>query len=301
MKIERLLSILIVLLNKEVVSADELAKKFEVSKRTIYRDIESLALAKFPVVTIHGRNGGVGLIPSYKMDKYLFTDKEKQKIIDALKIQKNILQEDCQLLIQKLENLKGDNEISNTFSFHSPTIHRKEIENDIKIKINALKKAISLKKKVKINYISLNGEITNRVISPYKINLNDGSWYLESYCEKRNDRRLFKLTRIREYLLLDETFNTSLEKENVLTSCYELVELIFQRNQLGKLYDFFLEEEIEICEENIKVTFNYDSNRNLLPFLLMFSSSVEVIKPLKLKNEYYFELNKICKKINDDR
>lgn len=235
------------------------------------------------------------------MDKYLFTDKEKQKIIDALKIQKNILQEDCQLLIQKLENLKGDNEISNTFSFHSPTIHRKEIENDIKIKINALKKAISLKKKVKINYISLNGEITNRVISPYKINLNDGSWYLESYCEIRNDRRLFKLTRIREYLLLDETFNISLEKENVLTSCYELVELIFQRNQLGKLYDFFLEEEIEIHEDSIKVTFNYDSNRNLLPFLLMFSSSVEVIKPLKLKNEYYFELNKIYKKINDDR
>ncbi|SEN62214.1 Predicted DNA-binding transcriptional regulator YafY, contains an HTH and WYL domains [Paenisporosarcina quisquiliarum] len=298
-KIERLLSILVALLNKEVVSADELAKKLEVSKRTIYRDIESLGLSGLPVITIHGRNGGVGLMPSYKMDKYLFSDKEKLKIIESLRMQHNILQEDNQVLIEKLENLKGDESFSN-LSFYSPTIHRTEIEQETKEKLTTLRGAISQKKKLKIKYISLNGDITSRVISPSNIVLTNGSWYLEAYCEKRKDRRMFKLTRIREHFLIDEKSIQMEGKEIDLTTIYEQAELIFHRNQLGKLYDFFLEEEIEIQNNYIKVNFKYDSNRNLTPFLLMFGSTVDVINPQTLKQEYYNELNKIHKKINDD-
>lgn len=298
-KIERLLSILVALLNKEVVSADELAKKLEVSKRTIYRDIESLGLSGLPVITIHGRNGGVGLMPSYKMDKYLFSDEEKLKIIESLRMQHNILQEDNQVLIEKLENLKGDESFSN-LSFYSPTIHRTEIEQETKEKLATLRGAISQKKKLEIKYISLNGDITSRVISPSNIVLTNGSWYLEAYCEKRKDRRMFKLTRIREHLLIDEKSIQIEGKENDLTTSYEQAELIFHRNQLGKLYDFFLEEEIEIQNNYIKVNFKYDSNRNLTPFLLMFGSTVDVINPQTLKQEYYNELNKIHKKINDD-
>jgi len=299
-KVERLLSILVTLLNREVVSADELAKKLEVSKRTIYRDIESLGLSGLPVVTIHGRNGGVGLMPSYKMDKYLFSDEEKQKIIESLKIQHNILQEDNQVLIEKLENLKGNDESFNHLSYYSPTMHRIEIEQETKEKLATLRGAILQKKKLKIKYISLNGDITSRVISPSNIVLTNGSWYLEAYCEKRKDRRMFKLTRIREQLLIDEESTPIEGKEFNITTIYEQAELTFHRNQLGKLYDFFLEEEIEIRSNYIKVTFKYDSNRNLIPFLLMFGSTVDVIKPQTLKQEYYNELNKIHKKINDD-
>jgi len=299
-KIERLLSILVALLNKEIVSADELAKKLEVSKRTIYRDIESLGLSGLPVVTIHGRNGGVGLMPSYKMDKYLFSDEEKQKIIESLRMQYNMLQEDNQVLIEKLENLKGNDESFSNLSFYSPTIHRTEIEQETKVKLAALRAAIAQKKKLKIKYISLNGEITIRVISPGNIVLTDGSWYMEAYCEKRKDRRMFKLTRIREHFLVDEE-SISIERKAIdVTSIYEQVVLTFHNNQLGKLYDFFLEEEIEIHNNLITVTFKYNSNRNLIPFLLMFGSTIDVIKPQTLKQQYYNELNKIHKKINDD-
>ncbi|QUG42974.1 YafY family transcriptional regulator [Psychrobacillus sp. INOP01] len=299
-KIERLLSILVALLNKEIVSADELAKKLEVSKRTIYRDIESLGLSGLPVITIHGRNGGVGLMPSYKMDKYLFSDEEKQKIIESLRMQHNMLQEDNQVLIEKLENLKGNDESFSNLSFYSPTIHRTEIEKETKVKLSALREAIAQKKKLEIKYTSLNGEITIRVISPSNIVLTDGSWYINAYCEKRKDRRMFKLTRIRELLLIDEELIPLEAKEIGETIIYKQAELIFQRNQLGKLYDFFLEEEIQIHNNTIKVTFKYDSNRKLIPFLLMFGSTVNVIKPHILKQEYYNELNKISKKINDD-
>ncbi|MEK4487283.1 YafY family protein [Psychrobacillus sp. FSL H8-0484] len=300
MKIERLLSILVVLLNNEIVSADELAKKFEVSKRTIYRDIESLALANLPVVTFHGRNGGVGLMASYKMDRYLFSDEEKQKIIEALKIQTSMVHEDSQMLIDKLESLRGINNMSEHFSFYSPTIHRKEIEQNLQDKLILLKQAIALNRKLHIEYVSQSGEITHRVISPYKIVLNGGSWYLEAYCEKRNDRRLFKLTRIRNYTLLDEEFAVANVEEIDLAPSCEIAELVFQRDQLGKLYDFFLEDEITIHENYIKVIFSFDNNRNLLPFLFMFSSSVEIIKPESLKRNYYNELNKIYNKLNSD-
>ncbi|MFJ5770965.1 helix-turn-helix transcriptional regulator [Psychrobacillus sp. NPDC093180] len=299
-KVERLLSILVILLNKEIVSAEELANKLEVSKRTIYRDVNSLALSGLPVVTIHGRNGGIGLMPSYKMDKYLFSDKEKQTIIEALKLQHDILQEENQLIMEKIEKLKGDDESYSNFSFYSPTIHRKEIEMETNEKLKLLRKAMSQQKKVKLKYVSFNGEITNRVISPSSMNLADGSWYITGYCEKREDNRIFKLTRIREILLLDETSLTIAEKEfNQISSDIEVV-LAFERNQLGKLYDFFLEEEMEILSNTIKVTFTYDANKNLLPFLLMFGSSVDVLKPETIKNEYYYELNKIHKIINDD-
>ena len=299
-KIERLLSILVALLNKEIVSADELAKKLEVSKRTIYRDIESLGLSGLPVVTIHGRNGGVGLMPSYKMDKYLFSDEEKQKIIESLRMQYNMLQEDNQVLIEKLENLKGNDESFSNLSFYSPTIHRTEIEQETKVKLAALRAAIAQKKKLKIKYISLNGEITIRVISPGNIVLTDGSWYMEAYCEKRKDRRMFKLTRIREHFLVDEE-SISIERKAIdVTPIYEQVVLTFHNNQLGKLYDFFLEEEIEIHNNLITVTFKYNSTRNLIPFLLMFGSTIDVIKPQTLRQQYYNELNKIHKKINDD-
>lgn len=300
MKIERLLSILVVLLNKEVASADELAKKFEVSKRTIYRDIESLAMAGLPVVTIHGRNGGVGLMPSYTMDKYLFSDIEKQTIINALNMQQTMLQEDSETLINKLENLIGSNESFHNLSFYSPTIHRKEIEEEIKEKVIALREAIAMKKKVKITYVSLHADLFTRVISPFHMHLNDGSWYIEAYCEKRCANRVFKLTRIREYILLDDQTMEIQRKEFTSPPSDEMVSLVFEKNQLGKLYDFFIDEEIEILEDSINVTFTYDRNKNLVPFLLMFGCSVDVMEPVSLKKQYYNELNKICRKINDD-
>lgn len=300
MKIERLLSILVVLLNKEVASADELAKKFEVSKRTIYRDIESLAMAGLPVVTIHGRNGGVRLMPSYTMDKYLFSDIEKQSIINALNMQKTMLQEDSETLINKLENLIGSNASFHNLSFYSPTIHRKEIEEEIKDKVIALREAIAMKKKVEITYVSLHGDLSTRVISPFHMHLNDGSWYIEAYCEIRSANRVFKLTRIREYILLDDQTMEIHRKEFTSPPSDEMVSLVFEKNQLGKLYDFFIDEEIEILEDSINVTFTYDRNKNIIPFLLMFGCSVDVMEPVSLKKQYYNELNKIYRKINDD-
>lgn len=300
MKTERLFSILVLLLNIDKISAEELAKKFEVSKRTIYRDLESLSMSGLPITSFHGRNGGVGLMSSYKMDRHLFTDVEKQKLIDALNIHQNMLQEDNQILIEKLENLQGIAETFENFSYYSPTLHRKEIEEEIKDKIKAIRKVITHKKKLKIKYTSMSGENTDRIVSPSNLQLKDGSWFMEAYCDKRQDKRLFKLTRIREHKELGEECIKTIESEAVSAKCYEEVELIFSKNQLGKLYDFFLEDEIKINHNDITVTFTYDNNQNLLPFLLMFSSSVDVVKPEALKISYYRELNKIYKKINDD-
>lgn len=79
MKIERLLSIIILLLDKQIISANTLAKNFEVSKRTIYRDIETLEYAGFPIISYPGINGGFGLLDTFKIHSFTFSDYEKQK------------------------------------------------------------------------------------------------------------------------------------------------------------------------------------------------------------------------------
>lgn len=91
MKIERLLSIIILLLDKQIISANTLAKNFEVSKRTIYRDIETLEYAGFPIISYPGINGGFGLLDTFKIHSFTFSDYEKQKIMNALQVQEQLL------------------------------------------------------------------------------------------------------------------------------------------------------------------------------------------------------------------
>lgn len=84
MKIERLISMIMILLRRELVSATELAKIFKVTTRTIYRDVETLSMANIPIYTVQGRDGGIGLMPTYKVDKKLLTSKDLQNILTAL-------------------------------------------------------------------------------------------------------------------------------------------------------------------------------------------------------------------------
>ena len=85
MKIDRLIGILSILLQQEQVTAPVLAEKFEVSKRTINRDIEALCMAGIPIVTKQGQGGGISIMDGYHMDKTLLTSRDMQAILTGLK------------------------------------------------------------------------------------------------------------------------------------------------------------------------------------------------------------------------
>lgn len=302
MKTARMFSILIYLLKNNIISAEELANEFEVSKRTIYRDMDALSSNGIPIISYLGKNGGFSLIDSYQLDKFTFNDEEKKLLLEGLTL-KNELFDNNQLSIlqKKIELLKENKEeYHSNITITASTLHRETIEEETKEKIKKILSIIDEGNKICIHYVSQTANISSRIIQPLKLNFMNGSWFLEAFCESKQALRLFKLTRIRNMEVIhDNTRTVYTEKNEYLTNKPVKVEkiiLLFSKSELGKLYDFFIEDEISVLEDGfLKVTFNYDSAKNLLPFLLMFGRNVKIVSPLWLKNEYMNEIKYIFK------
>lgn len=302
MKTERMLSILIYLLQKKKVSAEELANEFEVSKRTIYRDMDALSSIGIPIISYLGKNGGFTLIDTYRLDKFTFNEEEKKFLLEGLSL-KNELFDSTQfsILQRKIELLQENNE-----EYHSPitvlssTLHRKTIEEETKLKVKNILSVIEEGYKICISYVSQTANISSRIIQPLKLNFMDGSWYLEAFCEDKEALRLFKLTRIRGMEVIKDETRTAYKhsKANLGNSEKRMEQIILQfaKSELGKLYDFFTDDEISILEDGrIDVAFHYEVNKNILPFILMFGSRVKILSPQWLKDEYMKEIQIIYK------
>ncbi|MEK4426407.1 helix-turn-helix transcriptional regulator [Solibacillus sp. FSL K6-1523] len=297
MKTERLFSILIYLLQKKKVSAEQLASQFEVSKRTIYRDIDALCSIGIPIISYLGKNGGFTLIDTYKLDKFTFSEEEKRFLLQVLSLKSELFDvQQLATLQRKLELLKDNNQDGGSnISIASSTLHRQTIENETKVKIQNILPVIEQRYKMSISYVSQTANISNRIIQPIKLNFMNGSWYLEAYCEVREALRLFKLTRIRNMQIIKDTTRATNFEETAQSSTksvkMEEIRLSFSKSELGKLYDFFMEDEITLLENGqVNVTFTYDTNKNMLPFLLMFGRHVKVLAPEWLKNNYMSEI-----------
>lgn len=113
MKLERLLSIIFKLLNHEIVSASSLANEFQVSSRTIYRDIEAICAAGIPVVSFQGTNGGFGIIEGYKFDKSLMDPNDILNLISVLSSLSSIFEDkDVEHTLERLKMLDiGDKKV----------------------------------------------------------------------------------------------------------------------------------------------------------------------------------------------
>lgn len=296
-KLERILAILILILERKVV-ASELAEKFEVSVRTIYRDMDTLLYAGFPVVALPGKNGGFTMLDSYKLSTFTFSELEKQILLEALQARSGyILSESQEILQEKIALLQTEKPTSNHLFFDSATQHRQQIEAEVKRKIAHIQKAFTTNKQLEITYIAMNGTETKRRISPQKLNLMDGSWYLEAYCHKRAATRSFKLTRIITLKQLNRDIEVLNKIESDVHATSKVI-LEFPKNQLGKLLDYFLLEEMNIQSDLVRVQFEYDKSKNMIPFLLMFTSSVKVIEPESLKAAYKKEVEKLYFNLN---
>ncbi|MBF2479533.1 helix-turn-helix transcriptional regulator [Listeria marthii] len=297
MKLERILAILVMILERKVL-ASELAEKFEVSTRTIYRDMDTLLYAGFPVVSLPGKNGGFTMLDTYKLATFTFSEAEKQILLEALEARSEFMLNDNQeTLREKITLLQTEKPASNHIFFDSATQHRRQIEAEVKRKIAYIQKAFTTNKQLKISYIAMSGTETEREISPQKLNLMDGSWYLEAYCHKRAAVRHFKVTRITALKEIDKAIMEIAE-----TKCgpgeMERIILEFPKNQLGKLLDYFLWEEMEIEEDFVRVTFLYDLERQIIPFLLMFGSAVKILEPVSLQKAYKAEVEKLYFNLN---
>lgn len=210
MKIDRLISIIMLLLERKKISAPELAEMFEVNLRTIYRDIETINQAGIPIITYRGPNGGFSIMENYKIEKKLFSLSDitelliglnsvystlsSQEILNAMAKLKGLLPpEEIQQIEEKVNQLKVD---------HTPWLGN----HTLKPKLEKIKSAINNHQLISFSYFDRLKQKSTRKVEPYRLVLKNSNWYIQGYCLLREDFRIFEVSNITSLKLLDENF-----------------------------------------------------------------------------------------------
>lgn len=291
----RLFKILYYLLDRKRATAPELAAEFEVSPRTIYRDVEALSSAGIPIYTEPGRNGGIYLLPDFILDKAILSESEKQEILTALQSMLATGYTGGKEMLTKLSAL-----------FHINT--RNWLEVDFSrwgkyaydnTKFEILKTAVIQCKEIKIVYENTNSERSKRIIQPLKISYKSKEWYLKAFCTEKQDFRIFKLNRILELELLENTFVPRPypeEKNNFQQTCHQIV-LLFSKEIAYRVYDEFAGTEIEYQKNgDLVVHAKMPVDPWLIGYLLSFGAQVEIMEPKYLKGLLAAQAQEIYRK-----
>lgn len=290
MKIDRLIGIITILLQKEKVTISQLAERFEVSCRTIQRDIDNICKAGIPIVSMQGYGGGLSIAEGYKIDKTILTQKELSAIFMGLKSIDSISKYTyTQSLMEKLTYEKSailsdqNRIIIDLASFYQVSLTEK---------IDLIKHAINNKELISFQYYSEKGE-SERTIEPYFIVFRWFAWYVYGYCLTRKDYRLFKLNRLSKLQNLKTTYEERFVSEKELDFDHYIwrdnIKLIalFDISLKYRLIDEYGPECITFDAESGKLLFeNTFTNHNyLLQWILSYGDAVKVIEPPELVDE----------------
>ena len=286
MKIDRLIGILSILLQKEMTTAPELAEHFEVSRRTINRDIEDLCKAGIPIQTTQGVGGGISIMSGYRMDRTILTSRDMQMILAGLRSLDSVsgssyysqLMEKIQAGSSELVSGK-ESVLIDLSSWYKATLAPK---------ISMIQDAIESRHLIKFKYFAPSGESV-RTIEPYYVVFKWTSWYVYGWCLKRKDYRLFKLNRMDKVELTNKEF----ECRNVPLPDMS-AELLYPRNiKVKALFDadmkWRLVEEFGMeCyseKKDGKLLFEeyYSDMDNLVSWMLTFGDKVEVLEPEEVR------------------
>lgn len=207
MKIDRLIAIVMMLLEQEMISAGALADKLEVSRRTIYRDIDALTMAGLPIYTSPGKSGGVGLMKSYKIDKRLFTPKDVQTLAIGLEGYRQLFgRPETAHVSEKLRGIGENRSSEGRDSAFAVDLTLPEGNRLLRSLFGVIETAINDAVYLAFEYIDKDGNASSRRVEAYLVVYKESSWYLQAYCTERGDYRIFKLARMRGLRLLPETF-----------------------------------------------------------------------------------------------
>ena len=294
MKIDRLIGILSLLLQKEKVTAPELAERFEVSRRTINRDIEALCRAGIPIVTSQGQNGGISVMEGYKIDRTLLTSAEMQEILAGLRGLDSVsgngraaqlmekLSAGASTLIPGAQNILID--LSSWY------------KEALAPRIELVREGMDQHRLLSFCYYAPAGE-SRRTIEPYYLIFRWSSWYVWGYCRTREDYRLFKLNRMEEPVLGEPFEGRSaplpdLGNERIFPGGIR-VKALFEPDCKWRLVEEFGAGCFEEQEDG-RLLFHadYTDAENLLSWMLTFRDRAELLEPRELRDELQRELER---------
>jgi predicted DNA-binding transcriptional regulator YafY len=294
-QIQRLFGIIYILLDKKTVTAKELAERFEVSTRTIMRDIETLSAAGIPIYTTKGNGGGVSLMDGYVLNKATVSSEEQEQILLALQSLSKTELSESDTALAKLKSFFGKQSTDwlevDFSSWRNPQFDKARFE--------LLKQSIIERMVISILYAGSNGETAERKVEPVKLLFKARAWYLQAFCLLKQDYRTFKVTRILSAELTSETFNERECPVGVPELTFPDKDMLSLKLHCSpkvayRLYDEFIPDSISRSDDgSLLVETKVPDKEGLTEFLLSFGSDVTVLEPQSAKVELLAEIEKI--------
>lgn len=296
MKVDRLVSIIMILLEKKRIGAQELADRFEVSPRTIYRDIDAINMAGIPVRSTSGVGGGFEIMPEYKMDKRVFSTAELSALLMGLTNLSGMV--------------RGEELLSALAKVRSfiPADKAKEIDlkanqicidlrpwmgnRNIQPSLETIQTALQERRLLSFSYVDGHGNQTGRTVEPYQLVLKGSHWYFQGYCHERKDYRLFRLSRISNLQMMTETFAPREYRKPVLDYS-EALEAMQTRIRL-RIHKSIMDRVLDFCgfenftpdgEDHYLVEYPFIENDYYLDMLLSFGMKCECLAPTRIREE----------------
>lgn len=280
MKIDRLIGIITTLQQKKAVTAPYLAEKFEVSRRTIQRDVEDICRAGIPLVTTQGVNGGISIMEGFSLDTTVFTEQELAAVFTGLKSVDSVSNSAfAEKLAQKIGGRSAirltDNMIIDLASFY---------KDDLTSKIAVVKRAVKESKCITFHYFYDKGE-ADKQIEPYLIVFKWSDWYVFGFCRERQDFRMYKLRRLWNLEVTEESFvvrdipeekkqfGSHMTDDYVITAVYDPSVKYRLVEEYGP--DSFTEQE----DGTLYTEWGFTGPDNAMGWLLSFGSKVKVLEP----------------------
>lgn len=305
MKIDRLVSIIMLLLDKKRIGAQELADMFEVSPRTIYRDIETINMAGIPVLSTPGAGGGFEIMQKYKIDKKVFSTADLSSILMGLSSLSNMVR--GEEVVNALAKVKS----------FIPADKAKDIElqanqilidltpwmgnRNIRPYLEIIKTALRDSKLLSFDYADQHGNKTSRTAEPYQLVLKGSHWYWQGYCHERNDFRLFKLARTSNLRMREQTFTPrdhpkpQLDFADILATMQTTIKIRIHKSVMERVLDYCEDDRLtHDGDEHWLVDFPFIENDFYYNILFSFGDKCECLAPPHVREEMKRRIKEIA-------
>lgn len=297
MKIDRLIGIITILLQNEKVTAPYLAERFEVSKRTINRDIEDICRAGIPIVTMQGSRGGISIAKGYRIDKTLLTRDDLRALLTGLSGLESVAED------KKYQNLRNkfftdrngiftDGHIMIDLSSH--------YKSSLAPKISSIEQSAEQGVEIEFFYYGRGGG-KQIILEPYYIIFQWSSWYVFGYVRDNEDFRLFKLNRLWNLQNTGRVFvRREIPEEKMDFNSWFTNEInaviLFDKCVKYRLVD---EYGIDCCSDfkgKVKFESAFTDKEYLISWVLGFGNQAELLEPEDLRAELKIRLENAYKK-----
>lgn len=303
MKIDRVISIILTLLQEDRISSKKLADTYEVSQRTIFRDLEVINAAGVPIVTFTGVNGGAEILKEFKIEKGFFNEKDLTHILLGLSSISVISDRELVNTISKIKSFipkEKTKEVERKSSQISVDLKTWTGNKNLYQNLDLIKRAFNEYKLLSFRYIDKTGKLSDRSIEPYQLVLKDGVWYLKGFCLERCDFRTFKILRMKTLVVKEEIFKPrdfvleDLSGENWIEKEIFPIKIEVHESILDRILERCDEEAIEKLDNGkYIVEFPFVDDDFAYEVLLGYGKKCKCLEPQWVKEKYIKKIREI--------